>query len=80
MDDLAFCKDIAQRLGVGFMVRDLTLGQIKTTMLGFMHGKVPASVDAMRTELENSYASLLVDVEGKLSREDEERLLSILRR
>ena len=80
MSDLEFVQDVASRLGVGFMCRDLTLSQICTTMLGLMHGRVPASVEIMKVELEQSYANLLVDVRGKLARADEERLLAILQR
>ena len=78
--DLEFVQSIAARLGVSFMTRDLTLSQICDTMLGFMHGRCPASVQQMKAELESSYANLLVDVRGKLSDQDEERLLSILQR
>ena len=52
MSDLEFVQDVASRLGVGFMCRDLTLSQICTTMLSLMHGRVPASVEIMKVELE----------------------------
>ena len=39
-NDLDFVHDVAGRLGVGFMTRDLTLSQICDTMLGFITGDV----------------------------------------
>ena len=80
MISIYFVHDVAGRLGVGFMTRDLMLSQICDTMLGFMHGRCPASVDIMKIELENSYANMLVDVRGKLTDADQQRLLAILQR
>ena len=80
IDDRAFVMDVANRLGFAFMIRDMNLKQICQTVLHFTHGRVPSSPEQLRAELETSYASLLVDVTGKLSTDDEVRLLRILKR
>ena len=80
MNDHAFVTSVADRFGVAFMVRDSSLSQVCTTLLGFMHGRCPETVEQMKAELQGSYANLLVDVNGKLTRAEEERLLGILRR